>query len=169
MPKLTDRGQFVHDEWKLLEADAALVVEDIVSPTLIPFSRLNGRMDEVKDRSKIGVWIDTDASEQILADLPLDVPVIGVHFLVFNDGRGFSLARLLREQRGYKGELRAMGNYMPDQLFYLKRCGFDAFMVDSDGPIETMKQALTDFTGSYQAAYDQPLPAFRRRNLDASA
>lgn len=168
MPKLTDQGQLVEDEWTLLALEAQINVEDIASPTLIPFLLLEGRMGEIKDRSKIGVWIDTDASEQVLTDLPLDVPVIAVHFPVFSDGRGFSLARLLREQRGYKGELRAMGNYMPDQLFYLKRCGFDAFIVDSNGPIETMKQALTDFSDSYQAASDQPLPAFRRRSVDAS-
>lgn len=164
MQKLTDQGQLVQDEWELLPKETEFSIEAITRPTLIPFNQLHGRIDEIKSLDTIGIWIDTDTSEQALADVPLDVPVIGVYFPVFSDGRGFSLGRMLREQHGYKGELRAMGHYMPDQLHYLKRCGFNAFMVESDSQIDTMKQSLSDFSDSYQAACDQPLPIFRRRN-----
>ena len=52
---------------------------------------------------------------------------VEIHFPKFGDGRGFSLARLLRERYGYQGELRAVGDVFRDQLFYMESCGFDAF------------------------------------------
>ena len=52
---------------------------------------------------------------------------VEVNFPKFGDGRGFSIAKLLRERYGYKGELRAVGHLTRDHLLYLERCGFNAF------------------------------------------
>ena len=88
---------------------------------------------------------------------------VEVNFPSFTDGRGYSIARLLRERHGYQGELRAVGDVQRDQLFYLARCGFDAFLL-RDGPdAEESLRALQDFSEAYQASVERPEPLFRRR------
>jgi uncharacterized protein (DUF934 family) len=109
----------------------------------------------------VGVLLaGSDDPGQLGADLP-GIGLIAIEFPKFVDGRGFSTARLLRERYGYKGEIRAVGSYLPDQIYYLRRCGFDAFEV----PDERVEDALgcwTPFSEPYQAGVDQP-PLYQRR------
>ena len=90
---------------------------------------------------------------------------IEVNFPKFGDGRGFSLARLLRERHGYKGELRAVGEVARDHLYYMEQCGFDAFLLRDGEDVEEALAAFDDFSEAYQATAAQPLPLFRRRAL----
>ncbi len=76
--------------------------------------------------------------------------LIEVEFASFTDGRGFSLATQLR-QYGFKGELRATGDFLLDQLNYLQRCGFDAFEFDAQADITVIQEALAAFSHSYQS------------------
>ena len=93
----------------------------------------------------------------------LDVlELVAVNFPVFTDGRGFSYGRELRE-RGYRGELRAVGHFLPDQVHYLRRCGFDAFQFADPSRLDDALRQLHVFSDAYQASIDQPLPLFRRR------
>jgi uncharacterized protein (DUF934 family) len=102
------------------------------------------------------------------ADDPASISLEGVarievNFPKFSDGRGYSIARLLRERYGYRGELRAVGHITRDLLFYLESCGFDAFELR---PGEDPHQALAgfeDFSEAYQASAARPQPLFRRR------
>ena len=88
---------------------------------------------------------------------------IEVSFPKFGDGRGYSIARLLRERYGYKGELRAVGQITRDLLFFMESCGFDAFELrEGEDPHEALA-AFDDFSESYQASVKRPLPLFRRR------
>ena len=96
------------------------------------------------------------------ADLD-DFTVIGVHFPKFTDGRGYSIARLLRERYGYKGELRAFGDIGRDQIFLLNRVGFDSFLIGEGRNAEDALAAFDDFPEVYQAGADLPIPLFRRR------
>ena len=91
-----------------------------------------------------------------------EIPLVMVNFPTFMDGRGFSYGRELRE-RGYTGELRAVGHFMRDQLTYLARCGFDAFQMDDESQLTGAVESLADFSEHYQAGIDQPQPLFRRR------
>jgi len=75
--------------------------------------------------------------------------LIDVHFQDFNDGRGFSIARKLREA-GFCGELRASGNYLPDQLQFLNRCGFNAFLLPGSTSRERAQSALRELNVFYQ-------------------
>jgi uncharacterized protein (DUF934 family) len=86
-----------------------------------------------------------------------------VNFPKFTDGRGYSTGRLLRERYGYRGELRAIGDIFRDQLLYLSRCGFDAFVLRPGEDPQAALAAFGDFSEAYQAAVDRPLPLFRRR------
>ncbi|HYT48626.1 MAG TPA: DUF934 domain-containing protein [Burkholderiales bacterium] len=88
---------------------------------------------------------------------------IEVSFPKFGDGRGYSIARLLRERYGYKGELRAVGQITRDLLFFMESCGFDAFELrEGEDPHEALA-AFEDFSESYQASVKRPVPLFRRR------
>jgi len=88
---------------------------------------------------------------------------VEVNFPSFTDGRGYSIARLLRERHGYRGELRAVGDVQRDQLFYLARCGFDAYLLRDGDDAGAALAAFNDFSEAYQASVERPQPLFRRR------
>jgi uncharacterized protein (DUF934 family) len=110
----------------------------------------------------LGVRITSDK-------LPSDIPelnrlaLIAIEFPRFTDGRGYSIARQLRDRHGFTGELRAVGWILRDQLYYLERCGFDAFELKPGKPLESALEAFGEFTATYQAAVDDPRPIYRRR------
>ena len=75
---------------------------------------------------------------------------VEVNFPKFGDGRGYSIARLLRSRYGYRGELRAVGQVGRDLLYYMERCGFDTFeLKDGEDPHEALA-SFGDFSVSYQ-------------------
>jgi uncharacterized protein (DUF934 family) len=88
---------------------------------------------------------------------------IALEFPKFGDGRAFSQARVLREQHGFKGEIRAVGDVLRDQLWYMHRCGFDAFELRPDRLLEDALKAFTEMTVTYQPATDTPESIFLRR------
>ena len=92
-----------------------------------------------------------------------DLRIAAVSFPRFTQGRGYSIARLLRGRYGYVGELRAVGDILRDQMFYLGRVGFDAFELRADQDPDQALRALRDFSEVYQASSDRPMPLFRRR------
>lgn len=164
MPKLTKHGELIADNWQVAAKDAPPVLADLEKGEWLV--HINWYIDHQADlagKSNIGVWLDSDDDAQSVAALVAQLPVIGINFPVFTDGRGFSLGRTIRERFNFAGELRAIGSFMQDQLFYLKRCGFDSFVVSDSVDIESMAKSLADFSDCYQAAVDQPLPLFRRR------
>lgn len=88
---------------------------------------------------------------------------VEVSFPKFGDGRGFSIARLLRERYGYQGELRAVGHVGRDHLYYLESCGFDAFELKDGEDAHEALSGFGDFREGYQASVTRPVPLFRRR------
>lgn len=112
---------------------------------------------------KVGVQLPGDAEPEAIQDDLAELAVIAILFPVFRDGRGFSLARILRDRFGYKGELRATGDVLRDQLFFMQRCGFDAFEPRADRCIEEALNGLTDFSVTYQADSNDKRPIYRRR------
>ncbi len=93
---------------------------------------------------------------------------VEVNFPSFTDGRGYSIARLLRERHGYVGELRAVGDVQRDHLFNLARCGFDTFLLRKDEDADEALAAFDDFSETYQASVEEPQPLFRRRRKSGS-
>jgi uncharacterized protein (DUF934 family) len=91
------------------------------------------------------------------------VSAIAINFPKFSDGRGYSIARLLRERYGYKGELRAIGEVARDHLHAMAQCGFDAFELREGEDPQQALAAFSDFSDTYQATVAQPQPLFRRR------
>lgn len=77
--------------------------------------------------------------------------LIAIAFPSFTDGRPYTAARLLRERYAYTGELRATGQVLRDQLFFMVRCGFDTFEV---ADAEAFAQAMHEISVVYQPAAD---------------
>lgn len=167
MPKIIKNASVIDDAWTVFRLGEGETVETVAlpaAPALLPLAVWQARRDEIlASDPPIGVWLDVAEGPESIADDLSRFTVIGVNFPKFTDGRGYSTARLLRERYGYRGEVRAIGDVLQDQLFYLKRCGFDAFAVREDKDIEKALAGLATFSETYQAASDQPLPLFRRR------
>ena len=126
-------------------------------------SALASRMDS----GSVGIWLDTHETLESLIETVGDInklPIIAVHVERFADGRIFSLGTLLRTRYGYKNELRAFGDVLRDQLFFLKRSGFTSFEIRADRSAEDALASLKDFTTPYQGAVDEPQPVFKRYN-----
>lgn len=99
----------------------------------------------------------------LLAGAPAAVRVIAVNFPKYGDGRGYSIARLLRERYGYQGELRAIGAVARDHLHAMAQCGFDTFELREGEDAQAALTAFGDFSEAYQANAAQRVPLFRRR------
>ena len=91
------------------------------------------------------------------------IRAIAVNFPKYGDGRGYSIARLLRERYGFEGELRAVGEVARDHLYAMAQCGFDAFQLREGEDAQAALAGLDDFSEAYQATAAQPQPLFRRR------
>jgi uncharacterized protein (DUF934 family) len=91
------------------------------------------------------------------------IRLVEVNFPAFGDGRGYSAARILREA-GYTGELRAIGDVLVDQITYMKRCGFDAFLPDQPLDAGDVENALTRWPDVYQPTTDGRVPIWTLRH-----
>lgn len=89
--------------------------------------------------------------------------LVEVSFPRFRDGRGYSSARILREA-GYKGELRAEGDVLVDQLLFMRRCGFDSFAPQAPIDQDVAKAALERYDLVYQPAADDEIPVWKLRH-----
>ncbi len=172
MPKLIVAGQIADDRWQRLEL-AAEQAPDSVSlpsgPVLVPLEVWLARKAELLQRQQksgepLGIWLAPgQAIDAIVPDLA-QLAVIAVQFPSFADGRGYSTARLLRERHGFRGELRAFGDVGQDHLYFMRRVGFDAFVLkEPEAELSLALRAFESFPETYQSAVDQPLPLFRRR------
>lgn len=87
----------------------------------------------------------------------LSIAFIAIGFPSYTDGRGFSLAQILRNQYGWRGELRAVGDVLIDTIHYLARCGFDSFLVKEGHDPELALKSFETFTVHYQKSYLKPV------------
>ena len=152
------------------EAQIADTILPATGKIVVPLSVFIARKAELQariDQGQIGVWLDThEVLEHLVthqADLNV-LPIIAVHVERFADGRIFSLGTLLRTRYDFKNELRAFGDVLRDQLFFLKRSGFSSFVIRADRSAEDALASLHDFSQPYQGAVDEPRPVFQRYN-----
>ena len=157
---IVDR-RIVEDLWQLVEPDGAIPQDGDVIVVLATW--LAQRAALATRNGRTGVWLEPGDEPGMLAGDIATLPVIAVHFPQFTDGRGYSTARLLRQRYGFKGELRAIGDVLRDQLFQMRRVGFNAFALKDGRNIEDALGAFNDFSDAYQSAVDLPAPSYRRR------
>jgi uncharacterized protein (DUF934 family) len=160
-------------EATVTDAQIADTVIPATGKIILPFSVFIARSDEFKNRiaqGEIGVWLATHEILENLTQHQADLntlPIIAIFVERFADGRIFSLGNLLRTRFGFKNELRAFGDVLRDQLYFLKRSGFTSYLVRADRSAQEAIASLNDFTKPYQGAVDEPRPVFKRYNRGA--
>jgi uncharacterized protein (DUF934 family) len=162
MSEIILRDTVVANDWQVLRPSAD---ESVIVPAgrfMVPLAVWIDQQAGLAARGDVGVWLaGTDDPARLAPSLP-SLSLIAIDFPKFTDGRGYSIAYLLRSRFGYRGELRAIGDVLPDQLFYMKRVGFDAFAMRADKDIRKALRNLRPFTDAYQGSWDNAVPAFRR-------
>lgn len=159
MHKIIKDQQICIDVWRVWR-DAEALPE--TGGYIVPLSLWQNNKDALKALGSVAVFLANDESPKALGTEIGDFDLIAVDFPKFADGRGFSYGRELREQFGYKGELRAIGDFIRDQMYFLSRCGFNSFALENSD-LEESLVSFEDFSESYQPSIDQRLPLFRRR------
>lgn len=160
MPNIIKNGAIVSDSYQLVTEVGELPNSDVIV-SLAVWQQHSPAV--LAHRHKKGVMLKPDQHLELIAEHIQQLDVIALDFPAFADGRGYSYAVLLRQRYGFTGELRATGDIFKDNLFYLKRCGFDSFVVRADKDINVALQGLHDFSLGYQASVDESLPLYRRR------
>lgn len=156
MPTLVKDGRVVNDLWELAEQ----APESIAPHSIVPLEAI----DQI-DRDDVGVWIDGDVEVENHIEQLTQRPLIAIRFAAFADGRGLSVAALLRIRFGYSGEIRAIGDVLPDWTPYMSRSGFDAFELATQRDAEVAIECMARFKEHYQGSVVEPRPAFRRHSL----
>ncbi|MBT4891213.1 MAG: DUF934 domain-containing protein [Rhodospirillales bacterium] len=116
-----------------------------------------------------GVLLSPGQSLEPIAKYLEQIPVVAIEFPTFSDGRGFSTARQLRQEFGYKGEIRAVGHLIRDQYLFLHRCGFDSIEVNDENAIQEWQTAMNEISRSYQTALDDRLAISTLRQRQQAA
>lgn len=162
MGKVIIDGAIVENQWQRLEAGDLENGTPADAKIIVPLAYWQENRDALISRGDVAVWLAPGEEPKDLEDDLGALPLIAIHFPAFKDGRGYSYARELRTRYGFKGEVRATGDVLRDQLFYMTRCGFNAFEVREDRSIEDALNGLKDFTVTYQADVNDPRPIYRR-------
>ncbi|SFK30401.1 DUF934 domain-containing protein [Methylophaga sulfidovorans] len=159
MQIIKDR-EIVEDNWTHLDDDADLVAGNIT----VSLARWQERHETlVKHEGELGLRLSgDDPLEEVVPDL-IHFSLIVLVFPAFTDGRCYSFARLLRERYSFNAEIRAQGDVLHDQLFYMSQCGINSFELANPNRIDKALTAFDDFSESYQATVLRPEPLYRRR------
>ena len=167
MHNIIKNGAVSSDNWQIITATDITDSNTLPSGDLVlPLAVWLQLRTELSTRT-LGVWLESSALIENLDDATLAaikaLPLIAIQFPLFSDGRGYSTAHILRKQIGYKGELRAMGDVLRDQLFFMQRVGFNSFSMRADQNLSEAVAHFNDFSNPYQAAVDQHPPLFQQR------
>ncbi|CAM4075314.1 DUF934 domain-containing protein [Kerstersia similis] len=154
-------GQLVDNDARLYEAgDAETALPADEPGWLVRLPVWLANQAEAKNRQHpLGIWIAPDddiaslpGAENAAID-PQGIWLLAIDFPQYTDGRGYSFAQILRNQYGWKGQLRAVGDVMIDTIHYQARCGFDSFLVKPGHDPQLALKAFQAFTVRYQRSY----------------
>ena len=167
MAQLIKHGVATTDSWQILDLAAGESPETVALPegdVIFPLAVWQARKDEIVSRPTIGLLLQpADRVEDVAGELA-SFNLIAVNFPKFVDGRGYSTAALLRQRYGYTGELRAVGDVLHDQLFFMRRVGFDSYALKDGKSLDyAIAAGFKPFTEADQGATDQAQPYVRRR------
>ncbi|HKB96596.1 MAG TPA: DUF934 domain-containing protein [Rhizomicrobium sp.] len=144
-------GAYAQDSFAPVADDAALPE----GPVLVSLARFQKERETLLARnSPIGVKLQSSENPELLGDDVNRLSLVALEFPKFRDGRAFSWARMLRTRLGFTGEIRAVGDFLYDQVNYQHRVGFDAWEVSDTFTLEMFNRALTEMTNVYQPSSD---------------
>ena len=150
------------DPWTFVAEDAPLPKGAAVIVTLERWQA--DRASLLAHDGRLGIRLKSDQMAETIADALSHFDLVALEFPLFKDGRAYSTARILRERYGFSGELRAVGNVLRDQLFFMLRCGFDTFELPDHAAPEEWLEAFEEISVVYQPTADgrRPASAYRR-------
>jgi uncharacterized protein (DUF934 family) len=150
--RLVREGRIVEDRFVRVLEDAAIPGDRAV---IVPHGRLLADHASLLRRdAPTGVIWPNDRKIAELAPCLAHLALVALVFPVFRDGRAFSQARLLREQYGFLGELRATGQILRDQFLFMLRAGFDAFEVTKEADAAAFAETVRRYSVFYQPTGD---------------
>lgn len=151
MPLLKNNS-FINDTWVTI-ADDDVIADG--ARVIVSLARLQRDWDTLaRHTGMLGVVIPNNADERALAPYFAQVALVVVNFPAFTDGRSYSQARQLRLD-GYRGEIRATGNILPDQLQFMLQVGVDSFEVSDRFTLEDWQKAAQQMQLTYQLGYNR--------------
>ncbi len=122
---------------------------------IVSLARFQNERDALLARNAgLGVRLKSDQSPELLGDDVQRLSVVALEFPKFRDGRPFSWARLLRTRLAYQGEIRAVGDFLSDQLAFQRRVGFNAWEMGDGVEFSDFSRALGEISQVYQPAAD---------------
>jgi uncharacterized protein (DUF934 family) len=147
MPLVKD-GKAVADGWTPVADDAALPTD---APAIVSFARWKAERESLAARNApLGLSLkNTDPVEEVGSEIAR-FGVVALSFPKFSDGRAYSQARILRERYGFRGELRATGQVLPDQLIHMLRAGFDSFETVDARVLQQWSKSVSAYHAFYQ-------------------
>jgi uncharacterized protein (DUF934 family) len=151
---------FVTDAWAFPQQESPIPAN---GPVALPRARLLAEWPALKTRAD-GVGLTLDSGEKLegLEKIIPRLSLIALRIPKYSDGRQYSIARRLRDNFGYRGELRATGDVLRDQVPILRRAGFDALEITHPGTIQALRDGLVIAVqrhyqpASREAAEDKP-------------
>ena len=155
----------MEDDWQVLRLAEGETAESVAVPVgkvIVPLKVWQAQRATLQARTELGVWLASDERAEALQTELDKFALIAVDFPKFADGRGYSIAYHLRARFAYQGELRAIGDVLRDQMFYMQRVGFNSYAPRADKDIQAALKGLSDFSLTYQASADEAQPLFRR-------
>lgn len=157
-------GKEVQNDWRRLGDDEPVSTNEKITVSLARFNKERDALTPHAQKGFLGIYLQSDQPPALIAaDIGL-FSVIELDFPKFADGRAYSYARILREQLGYKKELRASGNILRDQYIFMLRCGFDCVEVADPQRVPGFAEAMKEFSVFYQPAADDRKPAWQIRH-----
>lgn len=164
MQKLTKDGVVKPNHWQIISKEDGINLEELKEGHwLVCADVFLSDTETLEAMPNVGIWLDAGDEVGPIQEYLKKTSIIAINFPVFADGRGFSLAQQLKSELDFQGEILAIGHFMDEQLFYLKRCGVDSFALTEGSNIDAMGLILKDFTNNYQGSPIEPRPLFRRR------
>lgn len=127
-PRLWTEDGFCENTWMRSEEGAALPETGNVILPLAAFLALDPAVREAA-LPRLGVEVLPGEGIEDLLPFLDRLPLIALVFPAFNDGRSYSKAELLRARHAYRGDLRATGDVLIDQIAHMLRCGFSSFEI----------------------------------------
>ena len=166
MQNLIKQGAIVHDDWTLVKeaSDPEILHVTQDRNLIVPIKFWNMYKLEIEDYlGNITIWLNSDEFLDEIKEELNTFSLIALNFPVFSDGRPYTIARELRQSGRFSGEIRAVGDVLRDQIFYMSQCGFDSFLLRHDQDPDSCIEALDDFKANYQSTVLEENPLFRRR------
>jgi len=157
MRKVIKQREIVDDVWKHVDEDG------VADAVIVPLARFLEERDRwLSSGKKLGVRLaPADAIETLANDLS-NISLVASEFGGIGEGRGYTHAQLLRRRYNFQGEVRAVGKIQRDQVFYMARCGFDAFEFPEGTDLNVALTAFEEFTVAYQPSADQGVTLAKR-------